>query len=715
MKKLYSLIALLAMCGTMVLTAQNRVVQIMKDGSVLQSFPVEQIDSIIINEVLGAPTNLKATLKDGDILVSWDEIAGATYNLYRSPDDKSYVLLASGLTANSYTDASPIAGTNYYKAQAVIDGKESLLSSTPAIVSTDGSDMESGVYLGIIGFNQSLYTYPLSLLTAESKSGYDSFIDGMTMKNGTLLCYSVDEAINALKAATLPADVSTVALVTFTDGLDQGSLMVTDKYLSDDDYLAALKDRIGGETVADQNLLAYSIGLRGSDITSSDDIAKFRSTLKQLASSDENATEVTSMSEVNAKFQEIAEQLSQTRYLQTISLKMPGLSDGTRVRFTFDNVSSAENSNIYIEGTFKLRERSLTDVEYHGMVSTSGSVISGVTEGIFVTFTFENVQTADNKRLPEDYITEWYLTSASSWQINSEFDGKENSDIIYEQSSAVIMLVLDCSSSLGTQFSTAQSNAKSFITTLCNSSDDDDSNDGYIEGGFTTYTVNGVSFRMAHVKGGTFTMGATSEQLGDADSDEKPAHQVTLSDYYIGETEVTQELWKAVMGSNPSYFTGNLQRPVEQVSWNDCQAFIRKLNELTGANFRLPTEAEWEYAARGGAKAQGNLYSGSYAIGDVAWYTSNSSSTTHPVKTKQPNELGLYDMSGNVWEWCADWYGSSYYSSSPQTNPTGPSSGSYRVLRGGGWGSDATYCRVADRYNDAPSDTYSGSGLRLSL
>lgn len=199
-----------------------------------------------------------------------------------------------------------------------------------------------------------------------------------------------------------------------------------------------------------------------------------------------------------------------------------------------------------------------------------------------------------------------------------------------------------------------------------------------------TYTVNGVSFTMIAVEGGTFTMGS-SDSDSDAYDDEKPAHQVTLSDYAIGETEVTQALWQAVMGSNPSNFTGNLQRPVECVSWNDCQTFITKLNELTGATFRLPTEAEWEYAARGGNASEGYKYSGSNVIRDVAWYWDNSDDGTKAVKTKQPNELGIYDMSGNVWEWCADWYNSSYYSSSSTNNPEGPSSGSDRVLRGGGW------------------------------
>lgn len=190
------------------------------------------------------------------------------------------------------------------------------------------------------------------------------------------------------------------------------------------------------------------------------------------------------------------------------------------------------------------------------------------------------------------------------------------------------------------------------------------------------HNVKGVSFKMVYVEGGTFTMGSSSSD-SDAKSDEMPAHEVTLDNFLIGETEVTQELWQAVMGNNPSYRRGDLQRPVDYVSWDDCQTFIKKLNRLTGKKFRLPTEAEWEYAARGGRESNGYKYSGSNTVGDVAWFDYRSS-----VKSKQPNELGIYDMSGGVREWCSDWYGS--YSSDAQTNPTGPSSGSDRVLRGGG-------------------------------
>ena len=224
-----------------------------------------------------------------------------------------------------------------------------------------------------------------------------------------------------------------------------------------------------------------------------------------------------------------------------------------------------------------------------------------------------------------------------------------------------------------------------------------------------TITVNGVSFTMIPVEGGTFQIGSNDS---DAYNDEQPVHQVTLSSFSIGQTEVTQELWEAVMGSNPSYFNGN-KLPVERVSWNDCQTFIGKLNELTGKTFRLPTEAEWEYAARGGNKSNGYKYSGSNTIGDVAWYRDNSNSTTHEVATKGPNELGIYDMSGNVWEWCQDWYGD--YSSGSQTNPIGPSSGSYRVTRGGSWSINARGCRVSVRYFSYPTDTLYILGLRLAL
>ena len=226
------------------------------------------------------------------------------------------------------------------------------------------------------------------------------------------------------------------------------------------------------------------------------------------------------------------------------------------------------------------------------------------------------------------------------------------------------------------------------------------------------FEVEGVKFKMVKVEGGTFLMGATKEQGSDAWDDEKPAHQVTLSDYYIGETQVTQALWKSVMGDNPSNWKGD-NLPVEKVSWEDAQEFIKKLNGVTGRTFRLPTEAEWEYAARGGKNSKGYKYSGSNNIDEVAWYGGNSGDKTHPVKEKKANELGLYDMSGNVWEWCNDWYGDC--SSDAQTNPQGPDEGSDHVLRGGGWLSNARRCRVSCRSNITPTYRNNYVGFRLVM
>lgn len=238
------------------------------------------------------------------------------------------------------------------------------------------------------------------------------------------------------------------------------------------------------------------------------------------------------------------------------------------------------------------------------------------------------------------------------------------------------------------------------------------------------FTVNGVEFKMIRVEGGRFQMGSPKTDSG-ACSDEQPQHWVTLDDYYIGETVVTQALWGEVMGGNPSCFKGD-DLPVECVAWQhddgyDIQTFLRKLNDNDevkkllpqGKQFTLPTEAQWEFAARGGIKSKGYKYSGSDDINEVAWYDGNSGKKTHPVKQKAPNELGLYDMSGNVWEWCQD--GKRDYSSSSQINPKGPSSGSRRVFRGGGWYSNARCCRVSYRANNTLDYRFNYLGFRLVL
>ena len=221
---------------------------------------------------------------------------------------------------------------------------------------------------------------------------------------------------------------------------------------------------------------------------------------------------------------------------------------------------------------------------------------------------------------------------------------------------------------------------------------------------------------MVYVEGGTFMMGA-NENDNEAYPDEKPPHKVKLSEYWIGETQVTRALWKAVMRDDedkedPSEFKGDPNRPVESVSWEECKEFIRRLNKLTDQKFRFPTEAQWEFAARGGNLGKDNKYryAGSDSIGDVAWFSKRS---THSVKGCKPNELGLYDMSGNVCEWCNDWYGN--YNVWQTVNPIGPSKGEFRVIRGGSWANGARGCRISNRLSYSPTDKFNNLGLRLAL
>lgn len=243
--------------------------------------------------------------------------------------------------------------------------------------------------------------------------------------------------------------------------------------------------------------------------------------------------------------------------------------------------------------------------------------------------------------------------------------------------------------------------------------------------GNKVFTVNGVQFTMIKVDGGTFTMGATPEQTGynGVTKDETTPHQVSLSSYYIGQTEVTQALWQAVMGSNACNAYVGPKLPVHHVSWYDCQEFVKKLNSITGENFRLPTEAQWEYAARGGNRSRGYKYAGSNNLDDVAWWEGNSYNKKielHDVATNKPNELGLYDMSGNVSEWCFDWYEPfGNIGNQHQTNPLGPNTGTSRVFRGGSWflGNGIAFCKVSFRRFARPDETTIGDfvGLRLAL
>lgn len=233
---------------------------------------------------------------------------------------------------------------------------------------------------------------------------------------------------------------------------------------------------------------------------------------------------------------------------------------------------------------------------------------------------------------------------------------------------------------------------------------------GLFEKSGEEFNIVGITFNMIRVEGGTFYMGVKKGDL-DASDNELPLHKVTLSSYSIGETTVTQALWEAVLGNNPSHFKG-ASRPVENVSWNDCQVFIRKLNMKTNRKFRLPTEAEWEFAARGAKQSKSFSYAGSNNIDDVAWYESNSNNRTHSVAKKLPNELGLYDMNGNVFEFCQDPFiiGNKYGDDNQKINTENKV-----VIRGGSWCNGAVFCRSTYRYFVDTNERINNLGLRLAL
>lgn len=328
---------------------------------------------------------------------------------------------------------------------------------------------ENGFYLGIIGFNNDLYPYSIRHLTEESAVEYHSFIDGLSTRNGTLLYYAVDSAVDALQASVFPSNLYDVAVVTFTDGLDRGSLdrCEEDKnvvYLTNTDYLEALSSRLIGEKVSNQKINAYSIGVRGDDVTN---YTSFQNNLKKLATSSDKVFEVSNMSEVNDKFMEIADLLGETKYVQKFMLEIAGPSHGVVCRFTFDNITSATSSRVYIQGTFNRVNKSLENLVFTGMTSTSGSAVTGIkNDSGFYEYTFEGIQSLDGELISVDNVQHWYKED-DVWQKDSEFVF-DPGDVGIEKikRSAAILLNLDCSSSLGDDFATLQTCAKSFIDKL---------------------------------------------------------------------------------------------------------------------------------------------------------------------------------------------------------------------------------------------------------
>lgn len=331
----------------------------------------------------------------------------------------------------------------------------------------DNTPAPDGLYLGIVGFNSELYTMPLGLLNQNTKHTFENFVDGLAMQNGTILYHAVNTGLNSLAKAKIPENLINVSVVTFTDGLDQGSYVLSNNYNSGTEYLNAVNNRIKNELIGGTNISAYSIGVRGSDVA---DVTAFQNNLRKLSSDPENNVyEVNNMAEASEKFAEIAQQLYSQSTFYNITLKLPAQEPNTKIRFTFDNVNDAEQSQIYLEGTYiRVNDKGqLTNIVYHGLESISGSTVTASRQGIFDLFAFRNLTDLNGVQMTTDYVKLWnWVDSLEQWQFNSEFSQSGSSETVDEHKSAMIMLVLDCSSSLGSDFVTVKTAANSFIETL---------------------------------------------------------------------------------------------------------------------------------------------------------------------------------------------------------------------------------------------------------
>jgi hypothetical protein len=330
----------------------------------------------------------------------------------------------------------------------------------------DNTPAKEGLYLGIVGFNQELYTMPLGLLNQDTKHNFENFVNGLTMQDGTILYHAVNTGLNSLAKAKVPENLINVSVVTFTDGLDQGSIALSD-YNSSSEYLSAVNTRITNELIGGNHISAYSIGVRGSDM---DDIESFRNNLNKLSSDPaHNVFEVNNMSEASEKFAQIAQQLYNQSTFYNVTLKLPVQDNNTLIRFTFDNVSNAAASQCYIEGTY-IRNNGLaqlTDIHYVGLECMSGYTITGASESIFNVFSFKNLTDLSGNQISTDNVSQWkWNESTQNWNINSEFSQSHNTEIVNEYKSAMIMLVLDCSSSLSNDFTNMKTAANGFIETL---------------------------------------------------------------------------------------------------------------------------------------------------------------------------------------------------------------------------------------------------------
>lgn len=502
--------------------------------------------------------------------------------------------------------------------------------------SNGGNDTGEGIYLGIIGFNDQLYIKDISKLNQSTVSGFTGFINGLTPGNGTGLYYADYTALQKMQSCAKPPKLKNVALVTFTDGLDNVSLandaLNPENYNSTAEYREALHNKIVNDQVHGFNISAYTIGLKGNDVT---DNAMFMETLKKLASSDNNVFQVANMDEAMQRFREIAENLYSVSTSVNLGVNVPGgYDDGQVLRFTFDNASSATGSSRYIEATYRRSNgRTLESISYHGLAQGATSISSSSSQGTYYQFLFEDLKYTDGTSISQGDINNimlWKRTSTGGWDRESEFDPASSSNITEDKSSALIMLVLDCTNSLGNDFGNMQQSARNFVYTLANSNGGDNPTpDGYVDLGLPS----GLLWAKCN-------LGANSpEQYGDyyawGEITTKNTYNWSTYRYCNGSWNTMTKYCKdSYYGNNG--FTDNL---------TTLQAMDDAATQKLGSGARMPTADEWRELINNTTAEWMQMY-GVYGL---RFTSSNGNSIFLPAAGYRDSELRNAGVKGRYW------------------------------------------------------------------
>lgn len=458
----------LSMIMPVAMTAQIRTIEFNTFDGISKRHNVEYIDNLEFIQVMNSVENIDVNLNGREAVISWNSLPDATsYEVYHSTNGIDYYLL--GTTEDTFFEHEFLPkGENYYAVKAIGQYMPGEMTTTSTPVTIPGEKVNSGIYFGLVSYSNKVSSTDISMLDSSSAKSFSNTIDNLTSGPTTALYLGLDSGIDLISNADLPDDLINLSVITFTDGLENWSLNLDDRFDTPEDFLSHLQSRIRDKKYSGLNLNSYTVGLRGTNVTTAQEIQLFKETLKNLASKDEYAYEANNIAEVNQIFQEIASGLVNSSSSQQVTLVIPGQPDATQVRFTFDNVSDATLSNCFIEGTYNHLHHSLDNITSKGLILNESGVVDGeITDEIFVTYNFSGIQSEDGGQVNMSAIQQWSKAQGSDlWQVNSEFTPDDDMQTNIDKRSAAIVLVLDCSTSLGDDFTELKRDAISFINTL---------------------------------------------------------------------------------------------------------------------------------------------------------------------------------------------------------------------------------------------------------